>query len=816
MIDTRYPITWDSLQALVRAAPTHAPRRRRFAAASVAQILSDTKRGLVAVLRQREGLSQAQARERVLSDDLRPLLPLAPEAARQAVFSARGTTRSARTAARNAAARCRQALRVVDPNLVPRGRRGRDHGAAATPAWRPLLDALAVPGARPRERRALAIYRGLQTTRACLLRVAHFLAARGVDGPEGLPLDPDTFACELRGAGMTQHVVNNLLHAVRKARLAAENRGLDVSRIPLWPKKRKGASYSRFGEDWSADPKAGLARDLPQFARWLDTWLKATQKVVSPDTQETVTQATYRVGYAIKCMAVAGMLPGVNLTTLTPFALGETLVPGQRLGGLAVDHSERDGIAASVGLTTPPRDVPLLHAITRYLLDVAPIRQIVRAEQEFVPPGVRGDLERVWLLVRAVVRDEMVKQQPERWAAADLQYREWLKAVRALHEAAGKPTARDIGRLLNHVTLPQLVVLGLPWFTLVQLPALASAVKQARTPADRAEAITTYRTALFRWAALAVPASVPLRLDQFQFGRVGTGADREFELQATFRPDGALDRVLRVRTRVGGRLHHFPDNKDAALKQRLAPMAEWVCRPSILDLDRFAEYLREVWWPRAVARGLDRGRTMAQAFQDGDLALFLSDRNGSRINRWGGYGGNGSDIADACGEALLSVMREALGRAVPGTKDEALKAGWGYLLTEHPLRHLYATYWFGLQETHAVVRRVDQDTHIVRSGAQIAREATRDGDKTLKGTYARVTATMKAHLDRPTSSWEHPLIFSRLMDAAEDPNNVVSWSEAWSALLDRCRAGGDALPDPIRIIWEARATTRVQRASAGR
>ena len=264
MSTARSPITWELVRTRVCEAPTAAIQRHRFAAASVPQILSDTKRGLVRLLMKRHALTQDDARQRVLMEvDLRHLLPLAPEAARQAVLEARGNSPSARAAARNAAARCRQALRVVDENLLGAKGNQRDHGAAAPAAWRPLLDALDdkeehgadVP---PRQRK-----KRLVVTRSCLLRVAQFLAATGVDSPEGLPRDPDMLAAQLREAGMTPHVVNNLLYSVRKARRAAEQVGLDVSRIPSWDAKRIGAGYSRFGVDWRHDPRAGLARDLP-------------------------------------------------------------------------------------------------------------------------------------------------------------------------------------------------------------------------------------------------------------------------------------------------------------------------------------------------------------------------------------------------------------------------------------------------------------------------------------------------------------------------------------------------------------------------
>lgn len=802
MQKNRPPITWEAVRAAVIAAPDGAPRARRFAAASVPQILSDTKRGLVALIMQREGLSQEQARERVLSDDLRHLLPLAPEAARSAVLTSRGRGPSARAAARNAAARCRQALRVVDSNLCPHGCKNRDLAAAMPAAWRPLLDAMAPAGERPRGRNATAKFKGNQATRACLLRVAQFLVPQGIDRPEGLPKDPDALASQLTDAGMTPHVVSNLIHSVRVGRRVAEESGIDVSGIPVWPAKRKGASYSRYDNDWRADPRAGLARDLPKFSRWLAAWLNATGGTVSPATQETVTGAVCRVGYAIKQLSATGLLHRDCLITLTPLDLCERHVPGERIGKVVLAVAERNDIAADIGLVTTAHTVPLIHALTRFQLEERPIRQVVDSRAKIVPPGVRHDIENTWMLVRTLAREDTLRQDATRWSAAEMQYESWLTAVKDMHIDAGEPTARNIGMLLDHLTLPQLVVLGLPWLHMIHLPRLEASVTAAKTRADRRAAENARHGALFRFAALAVPCSVPLRLDQFQFGRVGTRTDREFELQATFDDDGQLTQVTRVTTHFGGRRSHFKDNLQASLKQRLAPMNAWVARPSILHLATFARYLREVWWARALSRGLDRGRTIQQALSDGDLALFLSDRNGSSINKWGGYGGNGAPLADAFGEAMLTVMRGALGQAVPNNKEEALNAGWKYLLTEHTIRHQYATYWHGLRESHAVVRRVDDETQVVRSGSQIAQEATRDSEKTLALTYARVTKTMSAHLDRPATSWAHPYVFNNWMDAAEDPNRVMDWSAAWDTLLRRCNDGADALPDVLRDQWQ--------------
>jgi hypothetical protein len=796
MHSERTAITWQRVQDAVLAAPTSAPAAYRFAPASVPQILSDTKRGLVMLVMQREGLSREEARARVLHDDLRHLLPLAPEAARAAVLAVRGITPSTRAAACNAAARCRQALRVIDQNLCSRHGLVRDYGATVPEAWRPLVDVLTPTGEGPNAAR--------RTLRSNLLRVIYFQVSRGLDTPALLPADPDELAAQFLSAGVNISVVGNLLHAVRRARRLGEASGIDVSAVPLWPAKRLGKSYTRYGADWRSDPRAGLERDLPVFAKWLSAWLSATEKSVSPATRASIVEAICRVGYALKSMAGAGRLQTHQLATLTPFDVCELNVPGATIGEALPPSVSRSEITASVGLGEALDTTPLIHALTRFLTEEQPIRRVIVSHRDFIPPGVRIDIERTWLLVRGVIRNEMLRQDAARWSAADLHYRAWLNEVRELHVKAGAPSARDTQRLLDHVTLPQLIVLGLPWFDLVHLPRRVAEIMRARTPADRLGATAAYRDSLFTWAVLAVGTSAPLRLDQMQFGRVATGPNREFELEAVFSPDGQLTAVKRVTTHFGGLLHHFPDNPQAALKQRLAPLLAWVCRPSLLNMERLGDYLREVWWTRALERGLDRGRNMEQTLADGDLALFLSDRNGSSINTWGGYGGNGADLADRFGEAILLVMRSALGRIVPATKREAMAAGWSYLLTEHTIRHQYATYWYGLRGDHAVIRRINEQTQVVRSGSKIAQEATRDSEKTLARSYKRVTKSMASHLDRPASSWEHPYLFNDLMDKSDDPNIVIDWAAEWDTLLERCRDGSDALPPPLRELWERR------------
>lgn len=790
----RTAVTWERVRTAVLTAPTSAPPAIRFASASVPQILSDTKRGLTTLLMRREGLTREEARARVEQDDLRHLLPLAPEAARAAVLAAHGDTPSARAAARNAAARCRQALRVTDPNLCSHRGRERDYGAAVPAAWRPLVDALTTPGERPTPSRRIV--------RANLVRVIHVLVARGIDSPESVPADPDDLAAQLISAGTNVSVVGNLLHAVRTARRVAEASGVDVRAIPLWPAKRLGRSYTRYGVDWRNAPRAGLERDLPQFAKWLNAWLSATSKTVNSSTHDSVSQAVCRVGYALKIMASAGRFPVERLATLTPLDLCEVHVPGEFIGVAPALTARQSEITASVGLSAVQSTVPLIHALTRFLCDEQPIRRVIVTTREIIPPGVRKDIQLTWLLVRAMIRSEMLRQDATRWTAADLLYRAWLKAERQMHEQAGKPTVRNIQRLLDHILLPQLVVLGLPWFDLVHLPQRAAAIMTARSPANRSAAEEAYRDSLLDWAVLALGTSAPLRLDQLQFGRIGLTENKEFELEAAFSPDGHLMQVTRVVARFGGLLHHFPDNPQASLKQREAELLQWVCRPSLLNLARFADYLREVWWTRALARGLDRGRSMERALADGDLALFISERDSS-INPWGGYGGNAGCLADRFGEALLLVMGTALGRAVPASKAEALTVGWSYLLTEHVIRHQYATYWYGLREKHAIVRRINEQTQVVRTGSQIAQEATRDSEKTLKRAYARVTKSMGAHLDRPASSWEHPFIYNDIMDQCDDPNVVVNWVDVWDALLHRCHEGADALPRILRQAFES-------------
>lgn len=362
----------------------------------------------------------------------------------------------------------------------------------------------------------------------------------------------------------------------------------------------------------------------------------------------------------------------------------------------------------------------------------------------------------------------------------------WDMTAKELKAAlsASKDSRQDLEELLKRITLPQLVCCVLPWRTLVDLPqrqrALRAAISAAAAPTASArcmrEAKTVrkaFRSALTRWVVQATLAADPVRIGNAQHARLG----REVLIDAEWNDSGELVRINALSTTF--RAHDESDVSETETKHdKLRPSWRW--SPAIFDHTWAATYMQEVWWPAVTAQGLvPPTTTMREAIVMGTIAWFINPTPRSRKAPPVAGAYLSKALNDVWADALLEGMREMGRDDVPDSTDEA-REQWPIVLGPHKVRHLWATYWWGLRGPNGPVRLQRNGAEERTCGQHIARRATGDVDKTLEAHYVKCQAVMLEAARHPIDHFDHPSAFHREMDATWWLGETVDWAKRWS------------------------------------
>lgn len=760
-------------------------------------ILSDARRMLRHLLMAERRVDETAARELLLIEDLRGPLLRAEEFARVQAQRAKRDAGAGRLSQSdiNRTRRVAQVVSIVSPEST-RQRSHRPVALAVPPAWKPVVDI--VVG---------------HTVAACAQRrhieqVVAAFARSGIVEPAQLPTDADHLTALLVDEGLLKAKtirtgISDLRSALRRCREA----GTLPAETPV-PAKRLGKRRVRGGAAWATDREAKLRAELPLWAEDLEEFLAISKESLG-SMWYARTLATYRLAAGLCEMRDAGMLSGVDLRTLQMYDLGTVRV--SRHGNLAPRVISR--AAARNGQSASTDTVLLMEALGEHLT------RVVRTEKpgRGVPPIVWQDIQRVWGIVTTLLRpspDAPIEDRV-RWQGANEAVQQWTAKAEQSRQA--EDCERDKALLAEHLSLPQAIVFGIPFFTLVALPeAEQRAASQPLGSLGRRTATKQLERLLVEWVALSTKIADPLRVEQRAYGRVG----REIEIVATFEPGtGLLEHITGVTTHFAGKLLHLNSsygegNALAGFKQHHKRARSWDWSPSIVDFRWLTRYFRDVWYPRVQTWG--ESGSMREAMTSGRWTLFPSTGTGKNPKHpWKGMADGW--ISEKTGEAMLRVLREALGyQQLPAVRKDAIQIGWRSLLSDHNGRHLWATYWGGLRATRGP-RQTRTDGTVVESvsGMDYCRRATTDEEKTLRAHYVALTQTMQRLLTRTVGSWSHPLSLDALMDRASLTDHAVEWNVEW----DRLAAvdGTDAMPPELRARWlELRAPASGRKKRRGR
>ena len=338
---------------------------------------------------------------------------------------------------------------------------------------------------------------------------------------------------------------------------------------------------------------------------------------------------------------------------------------------------------------------------------------------------------------------------------------------------------RDAPRIVERLTLPQLVCCVLPWWTQHELPRLRAAAKTAerRAHTSAAAAIRArrararYREGLFGYRILVSFAADPWRIRNAQHARVG----EELHLEVTWGADGTL-------TAVTGIVSRYPGDADCDLPEVTtktgSSRGHWRWSTVVADPAWLAEALTEEWLPALVESGVvPPETTLAEALAAGEYAWFANKtpRTCARAVVLGAFRDE-QGIATRFGDSLLAALRAMGVGPLPASAATAAQEGFAYQFTPHTLRTLWATYWLGVRGEAGPVRPGTGDRY---TGVAVACAATGDTERTLRKHYAVVADVVREQMRRPVHSWEHPRAFDAVMDKTwlEDPK--FNWRRTW-------------------------------------
>lgn len=609
-------------------------------------------------------------------------------------------------------------------------------------------------------------------------RFARIAAAHGVIGVAELPVTTDAIIALLATWGLTPSLRNHMMWTLRTVRrLLADD--ILVPRLPAWQPVSIGDNQQQRIEE-----------RLPELARDLETWESLTVMKVgdraagnrSRTAHEALTGKTryaYRAAMrqwasALLTLVDRGLLtipdlPALNVESLW-LSSAEGSAPRPLPGNAEALLAER---RARRGRPTNRSDARVVRPLALAVIDLALDHGLFgRAAL-----GTDGDEAPALLTLRTI----------------------WTAHLPSMKDILTKESfVKDHVRMLQMITLPQVVCLILPWWTLHELPRLEREAIRLRIRASRPgashasaararEAHEAFIAGLDAYIALATFAAEPSRITNVTNARTG----KEVVIDAEWSHSGDLLSVRSIGTSFPGR-----DEGDIAevTPKTGAMRATWRWSPTIIDPHWLARYRQDSWLPGLRATGqVAVDQTLQSVVAQGRFAwLANADPRSDRPHAVLGAFRDTSSVAERFGHALLLGLR-AMGRTdLPTSVATAAAEGFAYMFRPHAARLWWATYWF-LRGEHGPSRtRPDGGVDAV-TGWKNAMRATCDKMPTLEKHYGKLSAAMQELMRSPLTSIEHPNAYDHLLDRTWWHDAPTDWKRVW-------RDPKTVLPDHLRAL----------------
>ncbi|WP_396216443.1 hypothetical protein [Gemmatimonas sp.] len=803
-----------------------------WTAATLTSAISDVQTGLIhAAMELLPADERSPARARYALDngrfmhDIRPLLPRVPDVLRE--------HRATPDSRRNSAQRAERLLRALVSGLTNRSPAA-VRAAVFAPEWQGVINA------------ALAhTPRISQSALNGLMHLATGASAAGLS-PTDLPSSPRELA-EL----LTTMFPDRTRFFVRSTiRQLAQ---LSISGVPAWPIPSATHSSRRLHPDLPEHRRlaemqvpalAGLASEFSK--------LRADGKLgMKPDTALGIERALDRISSFAAQAVAAGTVPAKLAASRNIWSWWTTHLD---VLGPASASPMQSGVSTDSGFfgefVEDPGSggVPALIAV---LVWAARNGLMKKAASGKLPRSVRTDANAAWRASQAILKIKLHAHRPTSTTQAQIEsareeYRKGLEALEK-HESTTL-TVKDKKTALRMATLPILLSLILPWWTLIELPRLATVLegieqrldkinKSSETDEDRRRdehpeeqrATERYAVALEEWFALASAVADPLRIKNVWKGRVGTHGV-EYTVTADFSEDGAIKKIIRVESNFGGDEHSEKlGNVAAALKTGFYGSRDWDWAAVAADPKWVKTYLERVWHPRLVRHGLVLpGTSIREALGQSRFPLFVAERARQRALRKapplpGAYG-SAHTIRQRYRAALLTALRvmgaDELGlvsRPIPDDEKDAVRL-WPFLLSPHIARLWWVSHLFGVMHKSGIQlrKKLAAGREQLIDPLTLVRRATTDTDETMKKEYDATEDYHRKIALRDPALWQHPLFYQDIVDFLSMPDRQPDLAAFWEKWAQSVRNGEPAMPPRFAEAWAKRGSPAENRVPAVR
>lgn len=685
--------------------------------------------------------------------------------------------------------KCRRFVATVDGKPKKRSR----HGEAAIPdAWlnlyRLLQDHERERGERPRNASSLA-------------RLARTAAIKGVLAPAHLPSTNKMKEWALGDESLSQAQIDTMLSAYRLARTLylqsnPEADLPDIDRCPILHERglrslpdivERLDRVGYTGPISGIDPVEVIRLLAPRWYEVMCAYIKEHEAERSNSFAKKVIGASSRF-LATLVQSGHGELMTAHPTPLlvkmidTGEIIEEEVLGGEEWAeelfadlGIEIDEDEGGAVTREVRLIAA-----LAHEAAYQSAQNSPLVLLDDRTGDDGPPfwafAVIEDTRVVGELgLYAGRRTPHFRKQPALLHDADAALKEILRSMREANSKKRFANRKAKEKLLNLVTFPMILCLGIPALRRQVLAAreavYAAMIRYPNTPDHRRieSAVNEYDRLLTAYMVFVVFTADGLRLANYTRARLGPlGRERMVERRAS---DGTIVRsychVLPVLAAgkdslVGVETNFYgDDHKAVKLKIDKVPGSDewrqhphWL-RPGIVDMDLAWEYLTGTRARRLGKLGLIPSvdeYDLERDVSEWNFALFVSDTPSTRPYHavTGAY--SEQSISESYGRTLYWICTEVLGRDLPEFGPE-LTRQYPECFGAHPSRLLAGTYIYGV-----LGRKMDAATLL------------NDTTNMVERRYSVTEASM-VH----KRGWEHPNYFDDYFRRIWDDGEVIDW-----------------------------------------
>lgn len=445
---------------------------------------------------------------------------------------------------------------------------------------------------------------------------------------------------------------------------------------------------------------------------------------------------------------------------------------------------------------------PVLHSPIRIAMDATAdlSRALAGVKEGMYTVSSVTLLQRMWTLTGGVYRRAIQAADPASWKMLKEQF---TAALSYAIDCEATPAAmRDKGKLLDLVSLPQFVCLGLPLLNLDrdrQRNDWLALRDRAQAAGHVADDVPGVRQAHSAYAAAAELVLLPgiyiadgLRLGNYRNGVLGVNYILTLKRDVSGRAVG----IASITTKWSGADRELartkrmlePKQSGRARRRRVSQrnMPSW--HEGHVPYDALWQYLEEVTLPRAIAAGVVQiGSTVEDMIDAKCVPLVLSRfcRPGHLIRQ------SSTSIGVECvGRALWWTAKRVLGRDIPEWDELDRGAEHFRIFVGHDTRLLLSCYWGK-----------------VRNDWEYAAFITNDKRDTLVDFYSADAFARWAEAGGDVSHWDHPLAFDGVMDRIRNDR----------AFRPQPLSLGVQLPPALALLidsWKRRDQSKARRGGA--